>query len=156
MPRSEVKLRAYSLHAPLSAKGFAMKIARLIGVVTFLAGLSACLGLAQDLSVLARQLEGAKIIAQDDANTYLGSITNKFDDDSIFNKFGDHGSKFADESIWNKFSDFGGELGAYSPFNKLCDRPPALVKGGRVIGYLTVNKTVTGAISPHVVQALAD
>ena len=111
---------------------------------------------AQDLSMLVNQLRGAKLIAQDEENTFLGTFSNRFQGNSIFNKFGPNGSEFSGTSIWNKFCPFGGEFSQHSPNNQFTGTPPMIVKNGRIIGYLTRNKMVQGALNPGVLKALVD
>lgn len=102
---------------------------------------------------LCHELEGAVLISQDRGNTYLGKITNRFDDKSIFNEYGNYGSKYADKSIWNDYSQFGGKYSEHSPFNKYSSSPPMIVKGREIIGYLSVNKRIAGAINPIILKA---
>ena len=111
---------------------------------------------AQDLSGLAQALRGASIIAQDPENTFLGKIENEFSSESVFNEFGNYGSEFSSRSIWNEFSSFGSEFSSYSPFNEFASTPPMIIKNGRVIGYLTRNKFLRGALSPNILRALKD
>lgn len=83
-------------------------------------------------------------------NEYIGSISNKFDPNSIFNKFGTYGNKFSSDSIWNKFGNNGNPYASNSAFNKYTSSPPRIIKNKQIIGYLTVNKYVSGAINPIV------
>ena len=43
---------------------------------------------AQDFSYLVMEIRGAKIVAQDDKNTFLGTLESSYDSNSIFNKYG--------------------------------------------------------------------
>jgi hypothetical protein len=101
-------------------------------------------------------LNGAKIVAQDDDNTYLGRISNAYDGESIFNNYGTYGSKYSAESIWNKYGTFGSQYSSYSPFNKYSSEPPLLVKDGEVIGYLSANKSIESSIAPNLLRALCE
>ena len=101
-------------------------------------------------------LKDAAIIAQDDQNTFLGKITNSYDSKSIFNEFGTYGNPFSSSSIWNEFSTFGNEFNAQSPFNKFSSSPPMIIKGKKIIGYLTANKSLKGSISPSLLKALCE
>jgi hypothetical protein len=105
---------------------------------------------------VCQRLNGARIIAQDDDNTFLGKITSKFDGESIFNEFGSYGSEFSDKSIWNRFSRFGSEFSSYSPFNRFATTPPMIIKSGEVIAYLSANRSLRGAISPNLLKALCE
>ncbi len=137
---------------PLAGLATSMGPRLLLGVVCAI-GLA---GNAAAQSDVCQRLSGASIIAQDDDNTFLGTISSKFNGKSIFNEFGTYGSEFSAESIWNKFSQFGSEFSAYSPFNKFSDKPPLIVKGGKMIAYLSANKTLQGVISAHLLKALCE
>ena len=92
------------------------------------------------------------IIVADDYNyTYLGELTtNTYDSDSIFNEYGTYGSKYGSKSIWSKYGTYGSEYSSYSPFNPYAFSPPMIVDGDyNVVGRLTVNEYMTGAISPY-------
>ncbi len=99
-----------------------------------------------------QDLVGSKIVAEDD--TYLGKIINKYGSESIFNQYGSFGSKYSSTSIWNKYGIYGGSYSQFSPFNPYTSTPPAIYKNGTLIGYLTVNKYITGAINPWVLKSL--
>ena len=95
----------------------------------------------------ACEFEGAIIIADDYTNTYLGSITNKSDPESIFNEEGEYGSAMSLDSIWNTNGLFGDEHSVYSPRNPQTPSPPMILKDGKVVAYLTVNMSIESAIS---------
>lgn len=99
-------------------------------------------------------VSGAKLIAQDDENTYLGEIKNSYAGDSIFNEYGTYGSEYSSSSIWNEYATFGSEYSSYSPFNEYTSTPPMMIKGGKIIGYLTANKSIKASISPNLLKAL--
>ena len=81
--------------------------------------------------------------------TFLGSLNpNNFDTDSIFNKYGPHGSKYASNSIFNKYSPYGGSYSAFSPFNTRTQSPPKIVQKGQMLAYLTVNERLQPRIDP--------
>jgi hypothetical protein len=122
-------------------------------------GLSFCISLnlfADADSDIAQLLKGATVIAQDENNTYIGRLCNKYDSESIFNKYGKYGSEYSSTSIWNKYSIFGSPFSAYSAFNKLTKTPPVIIKNGKIIAYITVNKLIQGGISPYYLKEIAD
>lgn len=94
---------------------------------------------------------GAKIIAKD--GTYLGVISDKYNNDSIFNEYGTYGSKYASKSIFNEYGTYGGEYSDQSPFNEYSANPPKLVKGNSQIGQLSINEFLQGSISPYTIIA---
>lgn len=72
----------------------------------------------------------------------LGCLNcDKYEDKSIWNKYGDFGSKYNINSIWNKYGDYGGKFSDLSPFNKYASNPPVLVdRDGNFYGYFTADK----------------
>lgn len=92
-------------------------------------------------------LTGARVIAED--GTYLGTVSSPYDGDSIFNRYG-KGSEYASESVWNKFGDYGSKYASDSAMNPYTSSPPKLVKNRQVIGVLTKNKYIAGAVDPVV------
>ncbi len=74
---------------------------------------------------------------------FLGKITsNKYDSDSILNKYGTYGSKYSSSSIFNKYSQYGSKYGSYSVNNPYCQSPPKLFIQGKFAGHISVNKYV--------------
>ena len=98
------------------------------------------------------QFDGALIIDADDE--YIGKVTNSADRESIFNGFGRFGSEFRTESIWNQFGKNGSEFRSNSAFNEFSRNPPKIIKNGRIIGYLTTNDAMPGAVSPVLLGAV--
>ncbi len=101
-------------------------------------------------------VSGAKLIAQDSENTYLGKISNSYDSESIFNEYGTYGSEYSSNSIWNEYSTFGSEYSSYSPFNEYTSTPPMIIKDGKIIGYLSAIKSIEASISPNLLKALCE
>ena len=75
-------------------------------------------------------------------DVFLGCLNcTKYDNNSIWNKYGDFGSKYNEKCIWNKYSEYSGKYSDYSPFNKYATYPPVLVDDdGNFYGYFTANK----------------
>ena len=65
-----------------------------------------------------------------DDGTFLGKLSNKYDSESIFNKYGNYGSKYS----------------AQSPINPYTTTPPKVYLGGQFTGYLTTNKYLANSI----------
>ncbi|MCO7225939.1 hypothetical protein [Pleionea sp. CnH1-48] len=105
---------------------------------------------------LCTLVKGAKIFAQDSRQTYLGDISNGYQSKSIFNDFGTYGNEFSSESIWNEFSKFGNEFNPYSPFNEYLSAPPVIIKNGELLGFLSTNENMKGAVSPSVLKAYCE
>lgn len=87
------------------------------------------------------------LYAQD--GTFLGNInSNKYDRDSIANEYGNYGSKYQTDSIFNQYGEYGSKYSQYSVFNEYATKPPKIFdKNGEIVGYLTANKYLAGAIS---------
>jgi len=80
-------------------------------------------------------------------NQFLGKITkNKYDQDSLLNKYGTYGSKYSATSIFNKYSQYGSKYGSYSINNPYCSTPPKLHIKGTFVGHVSVNKYVSNQI----------
>lgn len=80
---------------------------------------------------------------------FLGKITpNKFDNESIFNRFGPYGNKFSQESFLNKFSPYGSQFSQLSAYNHVASSPPKIFKKGVFVAYLTKNKMLSPRIEP--------
>jgi len=107
-------------------------------------------------SELISLIRGASIIAQDDDRTFLGTLTNELNSNSIFNEIGTYGSDISSNSIWNDIGTYGSDISKYSPFDNITSTPPMIIKNGTVIGYLTVNEIIAGGISPFILKALKD
>lgn len=106
---------------------------------------------AQDL---CSALNGATLIAQDDSNTFLGKIASSYSSDSIFNEYGTYGSEYSSKSIWNTYGTFGSEYSGVSPHNSYSTTPPMIIKDRKVIGFLSVNKSMKGSVSPNLLKAM--
>lgn len=78
---------------------------------------------------------------------FLGKIvSNKYDNDSILNKYGTYGSKYSNTSIFNKYSQYGSTYGNYSINNPYCQVPPKLFIRGQFVGVVSVNKYISNQI----------
>lgn len=88
-----------------------------------------------------------------DDGKFLGRLTNQYVADSILNEHGTHGGPYSSDSIWNQYGPYGGRYAPLSPFNPSTSTPPILVKQGKVIAFLTVNKTIRGALNPYIVKS---
>lgn len=85
------------------------------------------------------------LIAQDDQ--FLGKITkNKYDNDSLLNKYGPYGSKYSSTSIFNPYSQYGSKYGSYSINNPYCSQPPKLFINGKFKDYVTTNRFISAQI----------
>ncbi|MDP2731199.1 MAG: hypothetical protein Q8O55_12065 [Dehalococcoidales bacterium] len=83
---------------------------------------------------------GVKIMSSERQPVFLGRINNKYDTDSILNRYGNYGSKYSSDSIWNKYGNYGGKYSSYSPFNRYTSTPPKIYVSDTFWGYLSTNK----------------
>ena len=96
---------------------------------------------------VCQYVSGASVLAND--GKYLGKISSEYASESIFNEYGTYGSEYSSDSIWNEYGSYGGKYASNSPFNSYSSTPPVLVKNGKAITYLSVNKSLRGAINPY-------
>jgi hypothetical protein len=98
--------------------------------------------------IQVHSLSGDTFIQAGDG-TFLGSLNpNKYDTNSLFNRYGEYGNKYSSLSIFNKYSTYGGNFSPYSPYNASSRNPPEIISGGKRIAYLTVNKSLSPRIDP--------
>ena len=93
--------------------------------------------------------DGASIVADNDERTFLGKINSSISSDSIFNNICQYGSDISSNSIWNDIGRFCSDISSLSPFNEISSSPPFIVKNNKVIGRLTVNTILVGAVDPN-------
>lgn len=90
------------------------------------------------------------LVFSNDGHTFLGKLdSNKYDADSVCNKYGDYGRKYSATSIWNEYGTYGSKYSTESAFNQYTNTPPVIISNGKFIGYLTVNHLMNNAISPY-------
>lgn len=111
-------------------------------------------GTAAPAEELCDAVRGAVVIAQDDRSTMLGKITADYDSQSIFNEYGQYGSEYQTKSMWSEYGPFGSEYGEFSAKNTSSSNPPMIIKGGKIIGYVSSNRRIRGALNLVVLKAL--
>lgn len=88
--------------------------------------------------------------------TFLGSLTvNAYDALSIFNEFGQHGGMYSTPSIFNQYGIYGSAYSTFSPYNQFSSQPPVIMRGDKVIAWLTKNTFLSPRIDPDMVKAFA-
>ena len=96
------------------------------------------------------KLEGAIILSQDEE--YLGKITsNTLDSKSLGNELGKYGSEFESKSLFNKFSKYSDSFSNTSVFCDTATKPPLIILKGKVVAYLTINKSISPRANPFAV-----
>ena len=99
-------------------------------------------------SVSPYALDGTSYLVADDG-TFLGDISsNSYASDSICNSYGSYGSKYESDSIRNEYGTYGSKYSNDSAYNKYTSTPPKIIQSRRVVGYLTKNDYLSGAIDP--------
>ena len=99
-------------------------------------------------SVSLYALDGTSYLVADDG-TFLGDISsNSYASDSICNSYGSYGSKYESNSIRNEYGTYGSKYSNDSAYNKYTSTPPKIIQSRRVVGYLTKNDYLSGAIDP--------
>ncbi|MEX5576215.1 hypothetical protein [Pseudophaeobacter sp. A-200-2] len=89
--------------------------------------------------------------------TFLGNLNpNKYDTNSIFNKYGEYGNKFSSLSIFNKYSQYGGRFSEFSPYNPSSNRPPEILVGNKRVAFLTVNGSIFPRVDPDEILTWAE
>lgn len=73
---------------------------------------------------------------------FVGCLNcSRYDDQSVWNKYGTYGSKYNNESIWNKYGSYGSKYENMSPWNKYANEAPVIVdREGNYYGKFTSNK----------------
>lgn len=94
----------------------------------------------------------AMLIAGDGA--YLGYVSsNPYSPESFCNPYGSYGSAYASKSVRNRYGSYGNHYATYSAYNEYTSSPPAIVYLGTVVGYLTKNSYMGGAVDPDLLFA---
>lgn len=90
---------------------------------------------------------GASVVGND--GKFLGTLTNKYDANSVLNTYGIFGSKYSITSIFNEYGTYGSAYSSLSAFNAYATKPPVLYLRGTAIAYLTINTTLSPRFDPR-------
>lgn len=91
-----------------------------------------------------------------EGRVFLGCTNcDKYDSDSLNNKYGDYGSSYSRLSIHNAYGDYGSRYSDTSACNPNARNPPIVVDGdGNIQGYLTVNHKIRAVtLDPRILGA---
>lgn len=72
---------------------------------------------------------------------------NRYDDGSVCNAYGDHGSRYSDESIWNRYGKFGSSYEENSPWNRYGEGLIIVDRDGKFYGHFSANRFADGGQS---------
>ncbi|WP_429408259.1 hypothetical protein [Paraburkholderia sp. MM5482-R1] len=77
-----------------------------------------------------------------DHDVFLGCLTcSQYDQHSVQNEYGPHGSPYESTSIFNHYGDYGSAYSDVSPCNRFANNPPVIVdQNGKFYGRLTLNQ----------------
>lgn len=114
---------------------------------------------SKDTSITLSSSENSKyeikypmyLYSDETKRVFIGKLTtNKYDSESIYNEYGLYGSKYSTTSIWNEYGTYGSKYSLYSAFNQYTIHPPLIIDSdGVIVGRLTVNRFITGAVNPN-------
>jgi hypothetical protein len=80
----------------------------------------------------------------------LGKInSNKYNRESILNKYGPFGSRYSQTSIFNPYSQYGSKYGPLSINNPMSSIPPEIVVDGRAVVKVSANPRIQHRITPE-------
>lgn len=99
---------------------------------------------------LCTLIGGGRVIASD--AQFLGSLTNKYNVESVLNAYGSYGSKYSRTSIYNTFSNYGSPYSSKSAYNPYTSTPPRIFFPDGTYLWLTVNPYLTGVVHPDFVK----
>ena len=103
-----------------------------------------------------RSINGYATLIADDG-TYLGVISsNRYQNESVCNEYGPHGSPYRQDSVRNEYGAYGSPYRSGSAYNPYTSNPPRIYLDGRAIGYLTKNDLLASAVDPDVLFATYD
>ena len=90
--------------------------------------------------------------------TFLGCLNcGQYENGSVCNRYGVHGSRYSPNSIWNKYGSFGSKYSDESPWSQYASRPPAIVdRDGTFYGYLTASRVNGQRTKIRALVALTD
>ncbi|MBB6109696.1 hypothetical protein SAMN05421821_105115 [Mucilaginibacter lappiensis] len=99
-----------------------------------------------------------KIYGGKNYDQFLGCMTCDDDEpNSIWSPLSDYGSTHKAKSIWNKNGVYGSEKSNYSPYKINAKYPPRVIDGnGKVVGYLTINKSNPNRLKGSVADLICD
>jgi hypothetical protein len=98
--------------------------------------------------------DNIRVFGGRDYSVYLGCFNcDEFHTESIWNRFGSHGSPFSQTSINNQFSQYGSPFSSFSACNEFATQPPVLADSRTFYGELTLNSFRARAIRDTAVVA---
>lgn len=85
------------------------------------------------------------VVGQDGA--FLGVVSNnQYDNQSICNQYGTHGSPYSAESLLNQYGQYGSRYSSMGAYNPNAQKPPIIVQNGQVMYLVTKNNNLQGSL----------
>jgi hypothetical protein len=93
----------------------------------------------------------AQMIVIGGDGAFLGVVNDeRYDQNSICNRYGQYGSKY-EESIFNPYGTYGGKYSELGTYNSRGQNPPAVVdKQGTILAFITKNNRFNSRIDPDI------
>ncbi|MBK7832999.1 MAG: hypothetical protein IPJ56_11795 [Gemmatimonadetes bacterium] len=100
---------------------------------------------------MCSQIAGGRVIATD--GKFIGSLTNKYNAESVLNQYGTYGGQYSALSIYNPYGEYGSRYSSKSAYNPYTNTPPRITFTSGTFVWLTVNSVFAGtSVSPDVVK----
>lgn len=95
---------------------------------------------------------GGRVIAVD--GRFIGSLTNRFNSESVLNQYGRYGGRYESLSIYNPYGEYGSRTSTKSAYNPYTSTPPRITFSDGSYVWLTVNTTFPSStsVSPDFVK----
>ena len=105
----------------------------------------------------SRQRETGNSYLQGGDGQFLGNINqNKYDRDSILNRYGPYGSNYSPTSIHNQYSKYGSPYSQLSINSAYASNPPILFLNGERRGVVSKNRYLTNRIATDIFMHLLE
>jgi uncharacterized protein YjdB len=97
------------------------------------------------------QIAGGRVIATD--GKFIGSLTNRYDSESVLNPYGRYGGKYEPLSIYYQYGEYGSRYSLKSAYNPYTTTPPRITFTNGTFVWLTVSTAFAGtSVSPDLVK----
>lgn len=81
---------------------------------------------------------------------FLGVVSrNRYDANSLTNRYGTYGSRYNPNSIFNPYGQYGSVYSRFSPYNQYTQTPPYFQSGNHLLGLLSRNQYLSNQIDTN-------
>ena len=85
-----------------------------------------------------------------DDGQFLGNVNDdRFDPNSIANRYGTHGNRHNSYTIWSRYGTYSGTYMSLSPWNDFTTTPPIIFFSDDTFIFVTANSSISPAIHPN-------